>query len=59
RQVHQYLQAGGWLALEVGAGQAEQVLEFLDKTQAYDTLKTRNDLQGIPRVVLARRRQAA
>jgi release factor glutamine methyltransferase len=52
----QYLQAGGWLALEVGAGQAGRVMELLDQTKAYDTLKTVNDLQGIPRVVLARRR---
>jgi release factor glutamine methyltransferase len=57
REAPQYLQAGGWLALEVGAGQAGRVLELLDQTQAYDALKTVNDLQGIPRVLLARRRE--
>ena len=56
RQAPQYLQGGGWLALEVGAGQAEGVMKLLEETQTYDTLKTVNDLQGIPRVVLARRR---
>ncbi|MFW6123388.1 MAG: N5-glutamine methyltransferase family protein, partial [Thermodesulfobacteriota bacterium] len=55
RQAHQYLRPGGWLALEVGAGQAGRVVELLDDTEAYDTLKTVNDYQGIPRVVLARR----
>jgi len=55
RQAHRYLQIGGWLALEVGAGQAGRVLGLLGETKAYDTLKTVNDLQGIPRVVLARR----
>jgi release factor glutamine methyltransferase len=59
REAHQYLQAGGWLALEVGAGQAGRVLELLDRTQAYDALKTVNDLQGIPRVLLARRGEEA
>ena len=34
RPAHQYLLAGGWLALEVGAGQAGRVLELLSETQA-------------------------
>jgi len=55
RQAHEFLQACGWLALEVGAGQAGRVMELLDKTGAYDVLKTVDDYQGIPRVVLARR----
>jgi release factor glutamine methyltransferase len=55
QHAHIYLQAGGWLALEVGAGQADRVMNFLDETRAYDALKTVNDYQGIPRVVLARR----
>lgn len=59
RQAHEFLQPGGWLALEVGAGQAERVAELLDETKAYDILKTVNDYQGIPRVVLARRIQTA
>ncbi len=55
RQAPEYLQPGGWLALEVGAGQAEQVLKILDETKAYDTVKIINDYQGVPRVVLAGR----
>jgi release factor glutamine methyltransferase len=54
-QAHQYLQPGGWLALEVGASQAERVIELLDETKAYTTLKIINDYQGMPRVVLAGR----
>jgi len=57
RQAHEFLQPGGWLALEVGAGQAEQVVGLLDETGAYEILKTAEDYQGIPRVVLARRRK--
>ncbi len=55
QQAHKYLQAGGWLALEVGAGQAGRVMGFLEETGAYDTLKSVNDYQAIPRVVLAKR----
>jgi release factor glutamine methyltransferase len=55
RQAHQFLQPGGRLALEVGAGQAEMVTQILAETRAYDTLKIINDYQGVPRVVLARR----
>ena len=54
-RAHVYLQAGGWLALEVGAGQAGRVMGFLEETGAYDTLKSVNDYQAIPRVVLAKR----
>jgi len=55
QQAHVYLQAGGWLALEVGAGQAERVMGFLDEIKTYDILKAVKDYQDIPRVVLARR----
>ncbi len=55
REAHRYLQPGGGLALEVGAGQAGQVMEFLDETKAYASLKSINDYHGIARVVLARR----
>jgi release factor glutamine methyltransferase len=55
REAHTYLQAGGWLALEVGLGQAERVMSFLNESKAYDTLKAVKDYQDIDRVVLARR----
>ncbi len=55
RQAHLYLQPGGCLALEVGAGQAERVLELLQQTGAYLNLEILADYQGIQRVVRARR----
>ena len=55
REAHRYLPAGGWLALEVGLGQAERVMGFLDESKAYDALKAVKDYQDIDRVVLARR----
>lgn len=58
REAHHYLQDGAGLALEVGAGQAGQVLEELRATGAYDRLETIPDYQGVARVVRARRRQS-
>jgi release factor glutamine methyltransferase len=49
------LRPGGWLLLEIGAGQATRVRDRLGSTGAYDTITTRRDLAGIERVVAARR----
>ena len=54
RQAQQYLPPGGCLALEVGAGQAEQVLELLRATETYEQLESLEDYQGIQRVVRGR-----
>jgi release factor glutamine methyltransferase len=55
RQAHHYLKQGGYLALEVGPGQAEQLMASLGETEAYDRLEAIRDYQGIKRVVRARR----
>ncbi|MCL4503610.1 MAG: peptide chain release factor N(5)-glutamine methyltransferase [Deltaproteobacteria bacterium] len=55
RQAHLYLQPGGAIALEVGAGQAQRVLEMLSKTGAYEHLETVKDYLGIQRVVRGKR----
>jgi release factor glutamine methyltransferase len=55
RQAHHYLRPGGWLALEVGEGQAQEVMGFLQDTGAYERLGTVNDYHGIPRVVRGER----
>lgn len=56
REAHRYLTPGGWLALEVGPGQAEIISELLEKVGAYDRLEVIKDYQGINRVVRAQRR---
>ena len=56
RQAHRYLHPGGWLALEVGAGQAGPVMEMLQEIGAYEQLESLKDYQGIQRVVRGRRR---
>ncbi len=54
REAHHYLLPGGWLALEVGPGQAREVEEILRETGQYDRLETVPDYHGILRVVRAR-----
>ena len=52
------LRPGGCLAVEVGKGEAEGVRALFAATGTYGLARERPDLEGIPRVVLARRAQA-
>jgi release factor glutamine methyltransferase len=56
QEAQRYLRPGGCLALEVGEGQAGEVLELLQQTGAYQRLETLADYQGIKRVLRGRRR---
>jgi len=56
QEAHRYLRPVGCLALEVGEGQAGEVLELLRQTGAYQGLETLADYQGIPRVLRGMRR---
>lgn len=49
------LRAGGWLILEIGAGQAARVAHILERCPQLSLVKVSNDLAGIPRVLVARR----
>ena len=49
------LRRGGWLLLEIGAGQADPVRALLQRAGRFDKISTRRDLDGIERVVAARR----
>lgn len=50
-----HLNAGGLLALEIGAGQAGLVVAEVEGTAAYDDVRVRRDLAGRERLVLATR----
>ena len=50
--------AGAWLMLEVGAGQAERVVELFSEAGGWEELDCIRDLAGCERVVAARRRHA-
>ncbi|MBN2307460.1 MAG: peptide chain release factor N(5)-glutamine methyltransferase [Candidatus Hydrogenedentes bacterium] len=51
-----YLRPGGLLAFEIGMGQYEPVRKLLVENN-YEGIDVRNDLAGIPRVVVARKRE--
>lgn len=53
------LRAGGWLAVEVAAGQAPRVVELLRRTGLYEPAQLRQDGLGWDRVVAARIRAGA
>jgi release factor glutamine methyltransferase len=51
-EAFQALRLGGWLLMEIGAGQQLQLSQLLID---WSSLSFLPDLQGIPRVVLAQR----
>jgi release factor glutamine methyltransferase len=52
-QAHELLRPGGWLVMEIGFSTESQVKELL--TGGWTDAQTTADLQGIPRVVAARK----
>ena len=54
-QARRALKPGGWLALEIGYSMRDEVVNLLSPTM-WDDIRVVPDLQGIPRVVMARRR---
>ena len=53
-QAAQSLNTNGWILLEVGEGQADEVLEILSRQHRWDSLRSVADLRGIPRVLAGR-----
>ncbi|MBX9768790.1 MAG: peptide chain release factor N(5)-glutamine methyltransferase, partial [Bdellovibrionales bacterium] len=43
------LRPGGLLVFEIGAGQGPQILNFFEKTQAFEELRIKKDLAGLDR----------
>lgn len=54
-EAHAALKPGGWLAMEIGYSMRDMVLTLLSPTM-WDDVRVLPDLQGIPRVIAARRR---
>ncbi len=54
-QSYRALKTGGWLAVEIGYSMRDAVVNLINPTM-WDSLGVIPDLQGIPRVVAARRR---
>jgi release factor glutamine methyltransferase len=49
------LRPGGWLVMEMGAGQSAEVTTILEQSPGLVLVRISSDLAGIPRVLLARR----
>ena len=49
------LKPGGWVFLEIGAGQKKVVENMLNESNLYDNIAFRNDYAAIERVAIARR----
>jgi len=54
-EAHAGLKSGGWLAMEIGYSMRDQVVELLEPALWKD-VRVVPDLQGIPRVIAARRK---
>ncbi len=52
-----HLNTGGWLLLEVGSGQASDVMQLFKDTNGYNQFLTANDPGGVERVVAAKRKE--
>jgi release factor glutamine methyltransferase len=50
----QHLRKGGWLLMEMGAGQKEIVTELLEKSECFEYIEARRDYGGVERVIKAR-----
>jgi len=50
------LKPGGWLLMEMGAGQRAALTEILEQTGLFEGIRFRADLAGHDRVVIARRK---
>lgn len=53
-QAHRALKSGGWLAIEIGYSMRDAVVNLLSPTM-WEDVRAVPDLQGIPRVVAARK----
>jgi release factor glutamine methyltransferase len=53
-QAHEALKPGGWLALEIGYSMRDAVVNLLSPTM-WEYIRVLPDLQGIPRVIVAKR----
>jgi release factor glutamine methyltransferase len=56
RQAPDYLKKNGWLLLEIGAKQQNQVRGLMEESGSFDSIAMRRDYAGLPRVMKARRK---
>ena len=57
RRADRYLKNGGWLALEIGAGQSAEIHKRISRLGKFEASKIIKDYNGIDRVVMAKKRR--
>ena len=55
-QAKDHLEKNGWLLMEIGAKQKKEVCKIIEESGFYESVETRKDYAGLPRVVKARRK---
>lgn len=55
-QAKDHLKKNGWLLMEIGAKQEQDVYKIIEQSGFYENVETRKDYAGLPRVVKARRK---
>jgi len=54
-ETDRHLSQGGWLVMECGVDQSDAVAQHVSSVNALEVVEIRNDLQGIPRVLVVRK----
>jgi release factor glutamine methyltransferase len=57
RQADRYLKNGGWLALEIGAGQSAEIHKRISQLGKFEAAEIIKDYNGIDRVVMVKKRR--
>ena len=55
REAPKFLNQGGWLIFEVGAGQGNFIAQLCERTELYQQIESVSDSAGIVRVILAQK----
>lgn len=55
-QAKDHLEKNGWLLMEIGAKQEKDIYKIIEDSGFYESVETRKDYAGLPRVVKARRK---
>ena len=53
---YKYLKEEGYLCLEIGYDQKQEVLELIEKTNKYEDIYSKKDLAGLDRIVVCKKR---
>ncbi len=53
-QAYQYLNENGYLCLEIGYDQKEEVIKLIEETNQYENIYSKKDLAGNDRIVICK-----